>query len=151
MAKKGELGRRILLSLFIMFLMLGPFSVCIATEMEEMIPPIGTLVDSCKTENGLGQLIEVYDMENMMPRTLVIVQGPPFEMGYQYGILTGEGFDELLRVYCKQMLAGLSPILGMLPYEIVRPLLLLFAKTMEPHIPEEYIEQMRGMADGCGV
>jgi hypothetical protein len=136
-----EMKKRIVMASLVVSLFLPAFYATSAESEKEIEPPFGRLVETCETENGIGMLIEVYDIRGLLPRTLVIVQGPPFEMGYQFGILTGRDFEELLFDYISEVFKGL-------PYELVKPLLLLSAKTMEPFIPKEYIEEMKGLALG---
>jgi len=69
------------------------------------------------------------------------VKGSPYEMGYQNGFLLKDSIQA-------QIQRGIQEIIDMgYSYEY----LVNCAQAMEPHIPQEYIEEMQGLADGASM
>jgi isopenicillin-N N-acyltransferase-like protein len=69
------------------------------------------------------------------------VKGSPYEMGYQNGFLLKDRIQEVIQW-------GIQPWIDIgFSYED----LVNCAQAMEPHIPQEYIEEMKGLADGADV
>ncbi len=73
---------------------------------------------------------------------VITVEGTPYEMGYAHGVLAKDKIkdllDRVLPAMCKE--AGVGVEFLDQPY-----------KLAEPYIPDDYKEEMRGLADGAGV
>lgn len=72
---------------------------------------------------------------------LLHLSGTPYEMGYQHGKLLGPQIARLNQFYL-DVLMGTGK---------KREKAFQFVKKMEPYIPKEYIEEMKGIADGAGL
>jgi isopenicillin-N N-acyltransferase-like protein len=69
------------------------------------------------------------------------VKGSPYEMGYQMGFLLKDSIQAHIQYQIQEIIdMGYS-------YEY----LVYCAQAMEPHIPQEYIEEMQGLADGASM
>jgi isopenicillin-N N-acyltransferase-like protein len=69
------------------------------------------------------------------------VKGSPYEMGYQMGFLLKDSIQAHIQYQIQEIIdMGYS-------YEY----LVNCAQAMEPHIPQEYIEEMQGLADGASM
>lgn len=76
------------------------------------------------------------------------LKGTPYEMGHQHGVLLRESvrknFDTLLNVKGSTTLAKWGPI-SVTP----RPLIAMVVQVQQDHVPERYMEELRGLADGA--
>jgi isopenicillin-N N-acyltransferase-like protein len=77
-------------------------------------------------------------LEDVNGLLVLHLKGSPYEMGYQHGFLLKDDVHALTQYRIQSM--GYS-------YEY----LINCAQSMEPHIPEEYIEEMHGIADGASM
>ncbi len=77
------------------------------------------------------------------PLKVIYISGSPYDRGYEYGYLAAEEISGLLN--------WAYNILGKAygaPGSVMREKLTSAAKMYEPYIPKEYIEEMKGIADG---
>jgi len=78
------------------------------------------------------------------------LKGTPFEMGQQHGALLRDSIREnmeyVLRVRGKEKLVDLGP-LQITPADVLSTII----KIQRPHVPEQYWEELRGIAEGAGV
>jgi len=100
----------------------------------------GTLPRDGERTAGRGRLV-VKD-----GRRLVMLQGTPYEIGHQHGRLLGKGMGRLID--------GVLFTVG-LYYSVEKRVWFLDVmrgawKRLLPHIPKDYLEEMRGLADGSG-
>ena len=78
---------------------------------------------------------------------LMHLEGNPYEMGYQQGCLAPEAVQKMTKEFVKSVLKGYD-----IPEDIIPGLIKLgkeIAKENERYIPSEFIEEMRGIADGA--
>jgi hypothetical protein len=78
--------------------------------------------------------------------TALFLAGTPYEMGYQHGALARDlihGFRRAAYAYVASLLPG--------PAWLARPLLFYGAASYWPTIPQDLVEEMKGIADGAGV
>ncbi|MFQ6042946.1 MAG: C45 family autoproteolytic acyltransferase/hydrolase [Candidatus Poribacteria bacterium] len=77
---------------------------------------------------------------------VITVEGTPYEMGYAHGVLEKDKIQELMTkvvpAMCKEL--GINE-------DMANLLLNQVYKSAEPYIPDDYKEEMRGLADGSGV
>lgn len=76
----------------------------------------------------------------------LFLAGSPYEMGYQHGVLARDlihGFRQDAYNYVLPQVPG--------PALFARPLLLQYSSTYWPTVGPEFVEEMRGVADGAGV
>jgi len=91
----------------------------------------GNLIATC----GEGYLEEVNGV------LVLHVKGSPYEMGYQNGFLLKDDIQTLIQYIIQERIQnGYS-------YDY----LVNCAQAMEPHIPQEYIQEMQGLADGASM
>lgn len=80
---------------------------------------------------------------------IIVVQGTPYAMGYQHGLLLRprivRGTRHILNYFYRQI-----PAPGLRRWLVNRYLDHAF-RQMRPFIPPEYLEELRGLADGSGV
>jgi len=69
------------------------------------------------------------------------VKGSPYEMGYQNGFLLKDRIQEAMQ-WCMQQITDMG-----FSYED----LVNCAQAIEPHIPQEYVHEMQGLADGADM
>ena len=80
-------------------------------------------------------------LEDVNGLLVLHVKGSPYDMGYQNGFLLKNGIQALIQYEIQKMIGmGYS-------YDY----LIKCAQAMEPHIPQEYIEEMHGLADGASM
>jgi len=80
-------------------------------------------------------------LEDIDGLSVLHVKGSPYEMGYQNGFLLKDSIQAQIQYQIQELIdMGYS-------YEY----LLNCSQAMEPHIPQEYIEEMQGLADGAGM
>ena len=98
---------------------------------------------------------EGYLEEDSQGNLILHLKGSPYEMGYQHGVLCKEGVEKMTHEYPEQLFPSLlglnttSPrLLSLWPF--FRKLGVNRCLAMEKYIPEEYREEMRGIADGAG-
>lgn len=89
-----------------------------------------TLVDNREIIATYGKAY----LENVSGLPVLHVKGSPYEMGYQYGILLKNYIQDVVK----------DPIISDAYY-------INCSQIMEPYIPQEYIEEMHGLADGANV
>lgn len=77
------------------------------------------------------------------------LRGSPYEMGYQHGsLLRREVRDSVENILAFADSHLTMPGLGRI---IVRRKLDRTWRMMKPHVPERYLEEMQGLADGAGI
>ena len=80
-------------------------------------------------------------LEDFDGLSVLHVKGGPYEMGYQYGFMLRDRVQANIQY-------GIGGLIGMShSYEY----LVNCAQAMEPYTPQEYIEEMQGLADGANV
>jgi isopenicillin-N N-acyltransferase-like protein len=91
-----------------------------------------------------GNVIATYGegyLEEVNGALVLHVKGSSYEMGYQNGFLLKESIQTLIQYVIQERIQnGYS-------YDY----LVNCAQAMEPHIPQEYIEEMEGLADGASM
>lgn len=80
--------------------------------------------------------------ENIEGVTVLRLQGKPYDIGYQHGVLLKDEIKALLNYFFVEK----EKVFGMSHEEIGRA-----AEVLKKYIPEEYMEEMRGIAEGAGV
>jgi isopenicillin-N N-acyltransferase-like protein len=75
--------------------------------------------------------------------TVLHVKGGPYDMGLQQGVLMRQQIKGLWLDYLRGTIVN--------QWKFDPAYLLQCAKTMEKHIPAEYIEEMKGIAEGSGL
>ncbi len=78
---------------------------------------------------------------------LMHLEGDPYEMGYQQGCLAPEAVQRMTKEFVKSVLEGYD-----IPEDMIPGLIKLgkeVAKENERYIPSEFIEEMKGIADGA--
>ncbi|MEW6200990.1 MAG: C45 family peptidase [bacterium] len=73
---------------------------------------------------------------------VVYLSGTPHEIGVQHGALLKKEINFLIKYFFEER----GNIFGATPDALATA-----AKILERHIPEEYVEEMRGIAEGAGV
>jgi len=91
-----------------------------------------------------GNVIATYGegyLEDINGLLVLHVKGSPYEMGYQHGFLLKDAAQAVIQNGIQRMInMGYS-------YEYM----VNCAQAMEAHIPEEYIQEMEGLADGASM
>ncbi len=82
-------------------------------------------------------------LENVDGLLVLHLKGSPYEMGYQHGVLLKEQIQENGQKYLYDTIIGNWGF----SYEY----LLSCSNTMKPYIPQEYKDEMQGLADGANV
>lgn len=80
-------------------------------------------------------------------KMLMHVEGTPYEIGYQQGCLAPEAVHRMTKEFVKSVLRGYD-----IPDELIPGLIDLgksIAKKNEKYVPSEFIEEMKGVADGA--
>jgi tetratricopeptide (TPR) repeat protein len=80
--------------------------------------------------------------------------GEPYEMGFQHGALCREEIRAFRReayAYMSTLIASAFKLPQVLARLVTRPLLMRQVRTYLPYTPQEYQEEMRGVADGADV
>jgi hypothetical protein len=96
--------------------------------------------------NATGFFITIGDDPWVGPLKVLYVAGPPYDRGVVYGYLAGEEiYGVLYWVY--YLVAQANGI----PTEAFRQYLLSKAAKYEPYTPQEYLDEMRGIADGFNM
>jgi isopenicillin-N N-acyltransferase like protein len=90
---------------------------------------------------GKGYL-EVIDSQRVLH-----LKGTPYELGYQHGKL----LDELARNNIMSIVDNQSEIGKSEEYQMYKMLRDGMHERLLPHIPKAYIEEMKGLAEGCGL
>jgi isopenicillin-N N-acyltransferase-like protein len=110
----------------------------------ELDSPITANLNHTSNSNPNSNVIARHDkayLENISGVLLLHVKGSPYEMGYQNGFLLKDRIQASIQYHNQTMIdLGYS-------YEYM----VNCSKAMEPHIPQEYIEEMQGLADGASV
>lgn len=96
-----------------------------------------------KKENLVPDPSRKKKIENI---TIVELEGSPYEIGYQNGVLLKEEIGKIIREAYKRYLAK-----GSLKAYLVRALIMLVVKRVDKEIPLEYRQEMQGVADGAGL
>jgi isopenicillin-N N-acyltransferase like protein len=84
------------------------------------------------------------------------VEGTPYEMGFQQGSLMKDQIKEVYNIYLKKLVIedwGKSYLIlkDARALHDIRGAILAKSRRMEKFIPEEYIQEMHGLADGAGL
>lgn len=89
---------------------------------------------------------------------VITLEGSPYDMGHQQGSLLKDEIKLVYKQYLyKKVIEEWTKQIAILgkggakAYSDPRGTLLAHAKANEPYIPEEYLEEMRGLADGAGL
>lgn len=88
---------------------------------------------------------------------VVTLEGSPYEMGLQQGTLFRDEIHEVYKIYLEDLLyndwiKSIALLKGdRKTHKNPAKALLEFAKRSEPYIPEEYIAEMKGIAEGAGL
>lgn len=89
---------------------------------------------------------------------IVNLEGSPYEIGLQHGKLLKDDIRRIYKIYLKDLVYDTwikeYAILGKggkLAYSNPRKAMAKFAKNLEKDIPEEYIQEMKGIADGAEI
>jgi len=77
--------------------------------------------------------------------TVINLEGTAYEIGYQNGVLVKEEINEILDEAFSQYLPGKS-----LKSRLVRLFIFGLVKKIDKEIPDEYRQEMQGVADGAG-
>ncbi len=77
------------------------------------------------------------------------LKGKPYEIGFQHGSLLAEKIVELVPKALDSTIGVISKTVDM-SYETAREKMIEGKEAAKPYIPEEYLEEMRGIADGVG-
>lgn len=77
---------------------------------------------------------------------VIMVEGTPYEMGYAHGALVKDKIKHLMEKVVPAMCKDLG-----ISETIAYALLDQAYKSAEPYIPDDYKEEMRGLADGSGI
>lgn len=78
--------------------------------------------------------------------TIVELEGSPYEIGYQHGILLKKEIHKILREAYERYLPK-----GSLKSYLARALVMWVVKRVDEEIPLEYRQEMQGVADGAGL
>lgn len=104
----------------------------------------GAVADSTILKTYDGDYGHGY-LEQRGPFKILHVSGSPYNMGYQQGYLVGE---ELLPVG-SLTLTSTALLLGGGDFDAGYELMLFAKNQIEPYVPDEYKEEMHGIADGA--
>jgi hypothetical protein len=77
------------------------------------------------------------------PLKVIYISGNPYDRGFEYGYLAAEEISGVLNWAYNLLGKALGA-----PPEAFREKLLAMAEEYEPYIPQEYLDEMRGVADG---
>lgn len=77
--------------------------------------------------------------------------GNPYEIGYQHGRLLRDDVRNCIKGALRQCERLIAKKVRLLVSKATRVLLHDAYGVMEPYIPDEYKEEMRGLADGAGI
>ena len=130
--------RKIIVAIFVSVLLL---STAFFTGLgSSVIANPGCTLKSNQNSNVIARHGKAY-LENVSGLLVLHVKGSPYEMGYQNGFLLKDRIQASIQYHNQRMIEmGYS-------YEYM----VNCSKAMEPHIPQEYIEEMQGLADGASV
>ena len=118
-------GSRIMLALLLTIIVILPYN----------LQPV-----KAESRNIIATYGEGY-LEDINGLLVLHVKGSPYEMGYQNGFLLKDSIQAHIQYQIQQMIdMGYS-----YEYQVN------CAQTMEPHIPQEYIEEIQGLADGASM
>jgi len=116
---------RMLLGLFLMTIAVLPCNI------QPVQAEPSNVIDTC----GEGYLEDINGL------LVLHVKGSPYEMGYQNGFLLKDSIQSQIQYRIQEIIdMGYS-------YEY----LVNCAQTMAPHIPQEYVQEMQGLADGASM
>ncbi len=96
-------------------------------------------------------------VENINGLTLVRLEGSPYEIGLQQGKLLKEQINDVYKIYLndlvyKKWIKEYAILKGVTDaYSNPQKSMAKFAKQSEKDIPAEYIEEMKGLAEGAGI
>lgn len=85
---------------------------------------------------------------------VVHLTGKPYEMGFQHGALCRDeirAFRAEAYAYMSTLIASAFKLPRALARLVTRPLLMRQVRAYMPFTPQEYQQEMRGVADGAGV
>lgn len=89
---------------------------------------------------------------------VITLEGTPYEIGFQQGTLMKEQINQIYKIYLNDLVYNTwvkeYAILGRGgkdAWKSPRKALAKFAKGQEEFIPAEYLEEMKGIADGAGL
>lgn len=98
---------------------------------------------------------EGYLEKDSQGNLILHVKGSPYEMGYQQGVLCKESVEKMTIEYPERLTPSMmgfksdnSMLLSLWP--LFRKIGINRCLAAEKHIPEEYREEMHGIADGAG-
>lgn len=122
---------------FLLLVLLGIFYL--NTTKETKVRDLGEF----KKENLAPDFSKKQKVGNI---TVVEIEGTPYEIGYQNGVLMKEEVNGLLAEVYSRYLPPRS-----FKTFLVRLFLLNLVKKIDKHIPSEYRQEMQGVADGAKV
>ncbi len=109
-------------------------------------------VFTCSIVKAAPELIEKDGLR------IVKLSGTPYDIGLQHGKLLKDDIMRIYKIYLKDLVYNKwmkeYAILGRggkEAYSNPRKVMTKFAKAMEKNIPEEYIQEMKGIADGAQI
>ncbi|HOO57364.1 MAG TPA: C45 family autoproteolytic acyltransferase/hydrolase [bacterium] len=96
-------------------------------------------------------------VENRDGLKIVYLEGSPYDLGFQQGSMLKEDVNVVYTTYLNDLvyedwvkkyaiLKGMS-----LAYKNPRKGMAKFAQNVVPHVPEYYLEEMKGLAEGAGL
>lgn len=102
-----------------------------------------------KSPENSAEILKHASLEYREGIPILRLEGSAYEIGYQHGVLlkdrVRQATHQILGYFPKKIKV---PILGKLVFNFI---LDRSYRKMAPHIPEEYKDEMRGLADGSGV
>lgn len=104
---------------------------------------IGLMISAVSAE---ASVIDTYGkgyLEEVNGVLVLHLRGSPYEMGYQHGVLLKEQVQENGQKYLYDTIIG--------KWGFSYDYLFSCSNTMKPYIPQEYKDEMQGLADGADV
>ncbi len=136
MVKGVEMRKIVMASIFSVLLLTAFFT----EPSSSAITNFDCKLKSNRNSNAIARHGEAY-LENVSGLLILHLKGTPYEMGYQNGFLLKEHIQASIQYHNQRMTdMGYS-------YEYM----INCSKAMEPYVPQEYIEEMQGLADGASV
>lgn len=129
--------RKIIVEIFVSVLLSTTFFSGLGSSA---IADHGHTLESNQNSSVIARHGKAY-LEDVSGLLVLHVKGSPYEMGYQNGFLLKDHIQASIQYHNQRMLEmGYS-------YEY----LVNCSKTMEPYMPQEYIEEIQGLGDGANV
>lgn len=95
-----------------------------------------------------AEILKKARFEELKGVKILHIKGKPYEMGYQHGYLLAEKIDLMVN---RTLLATTAYIAQQTSSDLEKAekMLWIGQKMAEPHLPKEFKEEMRGIADGA--